>query len=253
MTIKLIQFEKPIPIVTDSWDWQRAHQPKIIECHEPLVNAGFCPERIVASPEYFNQGISGTMSTTYSRRNVYRRLVLAANQLPVGYKLVLLDAWRSNETQTQLFELLKQMLTEQNSNLTEAQVLQRTLATVAPPTTDIVHRPAPHNTGGAVDLLIVDDLGVPLDFGTPFDDHTEVARTSYFEEKQTRTELDSAEIAYRDHRRLLYNMMVSVGFTNDTDEWWHFDYGNQNWAWQSGADHAIYGAIEPPFTWRKPY
>ncbi|WP_054732369.1 hypothetical protein [Secundilactobacillus similis] len=97
MTIKLIQFEKPIPIVTDSWDWQRAHQPKIIECHEPLVNAGFCPERIVASPEYFNQGIGGTTATTYSRRNVYRRLVLAANQLPVGYKLVLLDAWRSNE------------------------------------------------------------------------------------------------------------------------------------------------------------
>jgi D-alanyl-D-alanine dipeptidase len=45
--------------------------------------------------------------------------------------------------------------------------------------------------------------------------------------------------------------MTSVGFTNYVDEWWHFDFGDQNWAWMSGSDHAIHGKIAPSFPWNK--
>ena len=43
------------------------------------------------------------------------------------------------------------------------------------------------------------------------------------------------------NRRLLFNAMVDQGFTNYSEEWWHFDYGNQFWALINGV-HAIYGS-----------
>lgn len=253
MTIKSTIFEKPIPIQSTPWNWQLSHEPKIIESHEPLINAAFYPERILINPAYFNQQIKATTPAIYIRKSAYLRLTHAARQLPNGYKFMLLDVWRSNRTQTQLFTLLKNQLSTQFPNLTESELLKRTLTTVAPPSTDTRFKPAPHNTGGAVDLTIVDELGIPLEFGTAFDDHTEIARTSYYEEKLADSELLEKEVGYLHNRRLLFNLMTSAGFTNYTDEWWHFDYGNQNWAWQSNAAHAIYGATEPNFVWNRPF
>ena len=43
------------------------------------------------------------------------------------------------------------------------------------------------------------------------------------------------------NRRLLWNVMTQVGFSNYPEEWWHFDFGNQFDAIQSGRQ-AIYGA-----------
>ncbi|MCG4287414.1 D-alanyl-D-alanine dipeptidase, partial [Lactobacillaceae bacterium KNUT 0156] len=56
-------------------------------------------------------------------------------------------------------------------------------------------------------------------------------------------------ITYRENRRLLYHVMTQAGFTNYIEEWWHFDYGNQNWATVSKRDFAVYGATKPAFPW----
>ncbi|MDG2329833.1 MAG: M15 family metallopeptidase, partial [Synechococcus sp. cluster2_bin.44] len=31
-----------------------------------------------------------------------------------------------------------------------------------------------------------------------------------------------------------------VGFIQHPNEWWHYSYGDQLWAWRSGAECAIY-------------
>lgn len=36
--------------------------------------------------------------------------------------------------------------------------------------------------------------------------------------------------------------MLAQGFTNIPTEWWHFDYGNSNWAYFSEQPFAYYGA-----------
>ena len=59
----------------------------------------------------------------------------------------------------------------------------------------------------------------------------------------------SAELRALGNRRLLYHVMVSAGFTNYPDEWWHFDYGNQNWALMSGRKAAVYGRGVPALRW----
>ena len=38
----------------------------------------------------------------------------------------------------------------------------------------------------------------------------------------------------RDNRRLLYNLMTSVGFVNYRCEWWHYAYGERQWAVLTG-------------------
>ncbi|MHA8111437.1 M15 family metallopeptidase [Lactobacillaceae bacterium Melli_B4] len=243
---------QPIPIDMQSWDWQLAHDPIIKENNEPLVKAGFYPEKIMASPEYFNQNIDGALIHTYVRRGVYDKLVQASDLLPAGYKFLLLDVWRSNRAQQSIFDILKQQLASKYPELSKDELLKRVLTTVAPPSDDIENKPSPHNTGGAVDLTIVNEVGIPLDFGTKFDAASEIARTTYFEERTRVAPLTNEQETYLNNRRLLFNIMTAVGFTNYTNEWWHYDYGNQNWAWKTNHPHAIYGAASPEFTWQNP-
>lgn len=35
-----------------------------------------------------------------------------------------------------------------------------------------------------------------------------------------------------------------VGFTNYSEEWWHYDFNNASWARRVGAQEASYGAVE---------
>jgi D-alanyl-D-alanine dipeptidase len=35
------------------------------------------------------------------------------------------------------------------------------------------------------------------------------------------------------HRQALLEAMASAGFTRHPEEWWHFSYGDQMWAWLS--------------------
>lgn len=36
-----------------------------------------------------------------------------------------------------------------------------------------------------------------------------------------------------------------AGFTSLPSEWWHYDYGNQQWAWYRVEERAIYGPMGP--------
>ena len=97
-------------------------------------------------------------------------------------------------------------------------------------------RPAVHSTGGAVDLTIVGPDGETLEMGTGFDEFNDATWTYAFE-PDSGTGLVNDEA--RDNRRLLYNVMTEVGFTNLPSEWWHFDYGDGMWA-QLKNGNAIY-------------
>ncbi len=75
--------------------------------------------------------------------------------------------------------------------------------------------------------------------GTAFDHFGPEAASLYFEENPGN---DTA----RENRKALREAMVSEGFNMDKDEWWHFDYGNQKWALESGHPEAVFGEAETP-------
>ncbi|MCM0583347.1 M15 family metallopeptidase [Weissella diestrammenae] len=236
---------QPIPSDTPLWSWEPVMQKEIVESNEDLVPLSFLPEKVLIKPDYFIQGLSGALPELYARRSVQQRLYEATKLLPTGYKFVVFDAWRSVSTQAALFHSLNRKLAIDHPDWSLNKLRQATLETVALPSRD-QHKPSPHNTGGAIDLTIVDATGLVLDMQSPFDDITSHSSAAFLEQ---RTDLSAIEIQARDNRRLLYNIMTTVGFTNFSNEWWHFDYGNQNWAFCSGEDYALYGATKPCFQW----
>ena len=108
--------------------------------------------------------------------------------------------------------------------------------------------PPPHSTGAAVDLTIVDHRGLPLDMGSAIDAIGAVSYPDHFEAVAQ----EAAEPAQRTwargchrRRRLLRQVLQQAGFAQHPNEWWHFSWGDQLWAWSRGEAQACYGRVEP--------
>ena len=110
---------------------------------------------------------------------------------------------------------------------------------VSIPSQDSSH-PSPHLTGGAIDLTIIDNNKLELEMGTAFDSFEDKSKTTFFEQL---TKPSFQELIYLKNRRILFNLLSFVGFTNYPYEWWHYDYGNQYWAIQRNKQTAFYNKI----------
>lgn len=231
----------PIPQPVQAWDDEEIRSMPICESGERLFPLGMNLDKIIVSPQYYTQNIEGALAESYARQTVRKKLIHAAGCLPFGYRFVIFDCWRPLKVQQALFDNLKKGIIAANPSMSEDDVMKRARKYVAFPSRDEM-KPTPHNTGGAVDLTIADENGLVLNMGTEFDDSSEKAETVYFERLlASGDKLTWADREALNNRRILYHIMKSAGFTNYTNEWWHFDYGNQNWAWCSGSAHAIYG------------
>lgn len=87
-----------------------------------------------------------------------------------------------------------------------------------------------HQTGGAVDLTLCDNNGIPLDMGSEYPVKCPEMVTSY-----------RLSPVVDERRKLLCNVMYIEGFANYPGEWWHFSYGDQLWAAYRHKRFAIYG------------
>jgi len=77
-----------------------------------------------------------------------------------------------------------------------------------------------HNFGAAVDLSIIDENGILLDMGTPYDFFGELA---YPREEQRMIREGRLTHKQLFNREILREAMQSAGFTGITTEWWHFN------------------------------
>jgi D-alanyl-D-alanine dipeptidase len=180
-------------------------------------------------------GMKNSESQCFVRREVYDRLVKAAQYLPNGFRLKVWDAWRPFALQEELFyrysdDVIKEFGLEDCTDDQKQSVIKKF---VSEPIEDRDVPPV-HTTGGAVDVTIVDSDGRELEMGTKFDAFSDRTYTAYFENGENKL--------VRDNRRLLYSAMTKAGFTNLPSEWWHFDYGDRFWAYYSG-EPAIYRGV----------
>ncbi len=231
----------PIPVVNEE-----GVSPGVArDCGESLVPAGLLTEHILARPMYFVQKLPGALAEVYLRTGVLQRLTVAAGMLPSGYRLVILDGWRSLRLQKTLFDIEEARMRDVHADWTDEQIRAESRRYIAFPSEDPEH-PSGHNTGGAVDLTIAGPDGLELWMGTGFDDTSEKTATRWFERSP---EVEGRAVEALCNRRLLYHAMISAGFVNYADEWWHYDYGNPGWARLAHAD-PFYGATRPVFPWR---
>jgi zinc D-Ala-D-Ala dipeptidase len=186
-----------------------------VECGEPLAE--------VASPgiavlhSYARAGRRHAVDRQWLRAGTLTRLRQAAAGLPRGFGFAVFDAWRPLELQRELFDVTGPGETD----------------FVAPPSEDPA-TPPPHLTGGTVDLTL-SWRGTPLALGTTFDEFTDSAATTAFEDTPG---------AVRALRRLLYHTLRQQGFVVLAEEWWHFEFGTRLWSALTGRP-ARYGPTAP--------
>lgn len=213
------------------------HYPKVCENQEPLLNLTNSHRRIYLHSIYFKQQIPNSLQSIYLRQNAYERLLEALTLLPEEYSFIVYDGYRPLQLQQHLFQLFSKEIKKRHPKFSEEEVLAETLKYVAFPSVDPI-KTSPHLTGGAIDITLGDLEGNPLDLGSVFDEMSVKSATRYYEHYP----LENEEAVK--NRRLLYNCMTTVGFTNYSEEWWHFDYGNVTWARRVNASEAKYGAVE---------
>ncbi len=224
-----------IPAGRDVAGWKEV---SIVENGEELVSLRDISPKIIVKPIYLEWGIQGATEQSLARVGVAERLMVVAQTLPNDVGLVIYDPYRAFETQKGLFDSFTEKLTrEGNVFASEEELLAAVQVYVSTPSLN-PDKPAPHLTGGAIDLGLIDlKSGHILDMGADFDHFGIESRTDFYENRS-----NYQDEIYRTNRRSLYWAMIKQGFTNYKDEYWHYDFGNQFWAIQTG-EIARYGGM----------
>lgn len=192
------------------------------------------------NPPYW-QRIEGATDKLLLRASVARKLEkVNARAAVAGLELFLFDAWRPRAVQVYFHDVwMPRELKRRDPSLSGARLTEEVERYWAAPSTDEAS-PAPHATGGAVDLTLRWKDGEALWMGSLFDDVTALAARDRFESLSPDNFSFSDQEA-RANRRLLHWLMAEEGFAGHPEEWWHFSWGDQMWAALTGAGAAHYG------------
>lgn len=171
------------------------------------------------------------------RRSVAEMLADAQRRLPAGVRLELLEGYRPLRIQRRLFAAAYRHLRSRHPRWTPAQLREAANVLVADPSV----APPPHSTGGAIDVTLVDADGCRLDMSSPYP----------WSELSAPTQCEGLSDTACGNRAMLIEALTAAGLTNYPGEWWHWSFGEPGWAVRTGADHAIYGPVEPPIAFRR--
>jgi D-alanyl-D-alanine dipeptidase len=207
----------------------------VVENHDPLVDLADYP--FVCEPVYYRQGLSDSPKL-FTRQAIAGKLIHLQNTSLDSFRFKIWDPWRSPAVQHKLFSRTWEKMRLDHPEWDDVRLRSEVCVYVADPTR--ADRVPSHSTGGSIDLTLINrTTGNELNMGTAFDHIGIEANPAFFENS-------SANPHARDNRRILGTAMLSVGFTQDPDEWWHFDYGNQKWAEAAAKGEAFYGAVTAP-------
>jgi zinc D-Ala-D-Ala dipeptidase len=163
------------------------------------------------------------------RLGLLTRLEEAQEQLPGGYRLLVVEGYRPPAAQKEIFDGYSTELRALYPEMSPAELLAAASRYVSP--VEI----APHTAGAAVDLTLSTDDGTELDMGTPINATPEQSGGACY------TDAPGLSPEARHHRKLLGVALDTVGLVNYPTEWWHWSYGDRYWAMTTGAASALYG------------
>ena len=180
------------------------------------------------------------------RRGVVNRLVKVNDYLISKNNLHLLiyDSWRPLEVQEFMFQrafLLECKKLDIDASIKNMKsypsILKKVEKFWAYPSFDS-KCPPPHSTGGALDVSLADKYGNLLEMGSKVDQMDETSNPDFY------ANINNKEsIIWNTRRNLLRQIMTRFGFVQHPNEWWHFSYGDQLWAWKNKKANALYGKI----------
>jgi zinc D-Ala-D-Ala dipeptidase len=223
-------------------------QIPIIECGEPLVPIPLDRFAVTSPHPYEQLGAPyGDRSPFFLRPGVLDRLQNAQTHLQhhhPHWRIQIFDAYRPVEVQQYMVDYsFNQLVTTAELSSTELTPAQRQTFQEqvhqfwAVPSLDPA-TPPPHSTGAAVDVTLIDAENRSVEMGSPIDEISPRSYPDYFAHHG-----DPAGIQYQIHRQILAQAMRSAGFQQHPNEWWHFSFGDQLWAWLSQSKTATRSEI----------
>ena len=224
------------------------YQIPIVDNNEKLISIPTYIKFIKPHP-YFALGApyKNQEKLWFLREGVVSRLINANNYLKTinkNYSLILYDSYRPIEVQAHMFYLAFEAECKKrglklsiNDMHTQPDIVKTVEKFWAYPSFDVKF-PPPHSTGGAIDLTIVDSSGNLIDMGCDIDSMDVSARPDYYKNIYS-----EEAITWNLRRILLQKVMLKFEFVQHPNEWWHFSYGDQLWAWTNKNENAIYGKI----------
>lgn len=192
---------------------------------DPLVPIR--PTKTLTARQIDANMLNYTGRTVYVRQQVLDRLQAASKALAASYpglQLEVVYGYRPLQIQVALFEEFRAKLQGQYSGRELLAAVHRLVA---------VPEVAGHPAGAAVDIQIIKG-GQPLDFGTKAHE--------FVPDSFTFSPFVSAEAW--ENRQLLRRVMMNVGFAPFDGEWWHFSYGDKEWARYYNQPAAIYEQLD---------
>ena len=180
------------------------------------------------------------------REEVVNRLVKVNDYLisKSSFNLLIYDSWRPLEVQEFMFKRAFLLECEKSDidisfeNIKSyPSILKKVEKFWAYPSHD-TRCPPPHSTGGALDVCLSDKDGNLVEMGSMVDQMDETSNPYFYENMK-----NEGAIIWNSRRNLLREIMTKFGFAQHPNEWWHFSYGDQLWAWKNKKANALYGKI----------
>ncbi len=208
----------------------------IEECGEALIPIPLADFAVVTPHPYVQLGAPyGALSPYFLRQGVMQKLTQAQAHLQTehpGWQLQIFDAYRPIPVQQFMVDYTLAQLAQRAgldphhlSAVERADLEEKVLQFWAVPSAN-PNTPPPHSTGAAVDLTLVDAQGQPVNMGSAIDEISPRSHPDHFANST-----DAQAQQYHGHRTLLRRVMAAAGFCQHPQEWWHFSYGDQLWAW----------------------
>ncbi len=180
------------------------------------------------------------------REEVVNRLVKVNDYLisKSSFNLLIYDSWRPLEVQEFMFKrafLLECEKSDIDISFEKIKsypsILKKVEKFWAYPSYD-TRCPPPHSTGGALDVCLADKDGKLVEMGSMVDQMDETSNPYFYANIK-----NEEAIIWNSRRNLLREIMTKFGFAQHPNEWWHFSYGDQLWAWKNKKENAFYGKI----------
>ncbi|WP_103669069.1 M15 family metallopeptidase [Pseudanabaena sp. BC1403] len=225
----------------------------IAECNEPLVAIPDDIFKINPHP-YMSLGAPyGDRSPFFVRQGILEKLQKSQAYLQTmypNYQIAIFDAYRPIPVQQFMVDYSFEQLAESKDlevkDLTEEQknsLMAEVMKFWAVPSHD-PKMPPPHSTGAAIDVTLnISPVKCggniqEINMGSPIDEISDRSVPNYFASFR-----NAQAVGFNRDRELLNQVMTHSGFQRHPNEWWHFSYGDQLWAWISNEQLAIYGGV----------
>jgi len=199
----------------------------IKENHEPLVDIKkYCPGVVVR----IGKERMKVEKTAYLRKKVAEMLQNAQKSLPRGMNFIINDAWRPAYVQAKIYFGFIERFKKMHPKWPEKKIIKEVEKYVA---NWKGVASSGHMSGGAVDIRLVDKHKhkIPM----------KKRGLTYQQNALSDQKLLPAYI--RKNREIMFSALRGAGLSNYPKEYWHWSYGDYQWARRNGKRTALYGTI----------